>query len=168
MACTSHRRIGSGADPDDGATWRPSRSPTARRANGNGSTTLLGQSRRTEAIIMLLRRGDIAIERLTGKRTMVIHVTGPDEVTCRFGDGRLEDRFVFELGPTPPTWMDTLFSLITSPPFLSPFLGEGPKKRPPTHGSGAVRQRIARAAGASASADERSENAGGPSAPAGS
>jgi hypothetical protein len=116
---------------------------------------------------MLLRRGDIAIERLTGKRTMVIHVTGPEEVTCRFGDGRLEDRFVFELGPTPPTWMDTIFSLIKSPPFLSPLLGESAKKRPPTHGSSAVRPRIARAGGG-ASAAERSENAGGPSAPAGS
>ena len=36
-------------------------------------------------------RGDIVVERLTGKRAIVIQVQG-EQVTCRFGDGRLEDR----------------------------------------------------------------------------
>ena len=59
------------------------------------------------------QRGDIVVERLTGKRAIVINVTGPDEVTCRFGDGRLEDRFVFELerSSSPLGW---LASLLTS------------------------------------------------------
>jgi len=42
------------------------------------------------------KRGDIVIERLTGKRAIVIRIDG-DEVTCRYADGRLADRFVFEL-----------------------------------------------------------------------
>lgn len=45
-----------------------------------------------------LQRGDIVIERLTGQRAMVIRVVSAEEVTCRFVDGRLEDRFSFELG----------------------------------------------------------------------
>jgi hypothetical protein len=45
------------------------------------------------------QRGDIVVERLTGKRAIVIKVVSPDEVTCRFGDGRLEERFTFELEP---------------------------------------------------------------------
>ena len=36
--------------------------------------------------------GEIVVERLTGNRAMVIRVLSPEEVTCRFGDGRLEDR----------------------------------------------------------------------------
>ena len=43
--------------------------------------------------------GEIVVERLTGNRAMVIRVLSPEEVTCRFGDGRLEDRFTFELEP---------------------------------------------------------------------
>jgi len=48
------------------------------------------------------QRGDIVVERLTGRRAIVIHVTSPEEVTCRFADGRLEDRFTFELDPLLP------------------------------------------------------------------
>jgi hypothetical protein len=48
------------------------------------------------------QRGDIVVERLTGKRAIVIHVTSPEEVTCRFADGRLEDRYTFELDPVLP------------------------------------------------------------------
>ncbi len=91
---------------------------------------------------MLLQRGDIAVERLTGRRTMVIQVTGPEEVTCRFGDGRLEDRFVFELSPAPPTWVDTVLSL-----FTSPFSSESSKKRPAPQASTPVRPRVARPGG---------------------
>ena len=43
--------------------------------------------------------GEILVERLTGNRAMVIRVLSPEEVTCRFGDGRLEDRFTFEVEP---------------------------------------------------------------------
>jgi hypothetical protein len=47
------------------------------------------------------QRGEIVVERLTGKRAIVIHVNG-EELTCRFADGRLEDRFGFELDPALP------------------------------------------------------------------
>ena len=43
--------------------------------------------------------GEIVVERLTGNRAMVIHVVSPEEITCRFADGRLEDRFTFEVEP---------------------------------------------------------------------
>src|SRR3989454_11651322 len=43
--------------------------------------------------------GEIVIERLTGNRAMVIHVLSPGEIPCRFADGRLEDRFTFEVEP---------------------------------------------------------------------
>lgn len=58
------------------------------------------------------QRGDIVVERLTGKRAIVINVAGPEEVTCRFGDGRLEDRYVFELEPVPSPvgWLMTLLA----------------------------------------------------------
>ena len=45
------------------------------------------------------QRGEIVVERLTGNRTMVIEVVSPEEITCRFADGRLEDRFTFEVEP---------------------------------------------------------------------
>ncbi len=45
------------------------------------------------------QRGDIVVERLTGKRAIVIKVVSPEEITCRFADGRLEERFTFELEP---------------------------------------------------------------------
>ncbi len=44
-----------------------------------------------------MQRGDILIERLTGKRAIVIEVMGLEGVACRFADGRCEDRFTFEL-----------------------------------------------------------------------
>jgi len=49
--------------------------------------------------VSMPQRGEIMVERLTGNRAMVIRVLSPEEVTCRFGDGRLEDRFTFELEP---------------------------------------------------------------------
>jgi hypothetical protein len=90
----------------------------------------------------ILRRGDIAIERLTGKKAMVIDVTGPDEVTCRFGDGRLEDRFTFELDVAGPSIWDSLFAYIKIP-----FLNATPKKRPAATAN-APRPRLARQSGA--------------------
>jgi hypothetical protein len=45
------------------------------------------------------QRGEIMVERLTGNRVMVIDVVSPEEITCRFADGRLEDRFTFEVEP---------------------------------------------------------------------
>jgi hypothetical protein len=66
----------------------------------------------------MLQRGDIVVERLTGKRAIVINVASPDEVTCRFGDGRLEDRFVFELERPSSTlgWLGTVVgTLVRSP-----------------------------------------------------
>jgi hypothetical protein len=53
-------------------------------------------------------RGDIVVERLTGRRAIVIQVTSAEEVTCRFGDGRLEDRFAFELEPALPLFASLL------------------------------------------------------------
>jgi len=63
------------------------------------------------------QRGDIVVERLTGKRAIVINVTGPEEVTCRFGDGRLEDRYVFELEPSPSAfgWLLSLLGAFGRP-----------------------------------------------------
>ena len=61
---------------------------------------------------MELVRGDIVVERLTGKRAIVIKIAGDDEVTCRFGDGRLEDRYAFELEASVP-FVDWLVSLAT-------------------------------------------------------
>src|SRR5438876_11194165 len=40
-----------------------------------------------------------ALPILTGNRAMVIEVVSPEEITCRFADGRLEDRFTFEVEP---------------------------------------------------------------------
>ena len=42
--------------------------------------------------------GDIVVERLTGRRAIVIEA-GDAEITCRFDDGRLEDRKAFEVEP---------------------------------------------------------------------
>jgi hypothetical protein len=90
-----------------------------------------------QAEVVMLRRGDIAIERLTGKRAMVIDFTGPEEVTCRFSDGRLEDRFLFELDLARPTVWDSVFSLLRYP-----FSSEAAKKRPAA--PAAARPRLAR------------------------
>src|SRR3989442_1611148 len=49
--------------------------------------------------VSMPQRGEIVVERLTGNRAMVIHVVSPEEITCRFADGRLEDRFMFEVEP---------------------------------------------------------------------
>jgi len=76
------------------------------------------------------QRGEMVIERLTGHRAIVIRVESPEEVTCRFGDGRLEYRYTFELEPpaTPP--LGSLISLLLSPfmLLLSPFLNR-PRER---------------------------------------
>jgi hypothetical protein len=61
-----------------------------------------------------LDRGDIVVERLTGTRVIVINVTpAADEVTVRFPDGRLEDRFAFELDQ-PQTLLEVLRDLVTA------------------------------------------------------
>jgi hypothetical protein len=61
----------------------------------------------------MAHRGDIVVERLTGKRLIVINVAG-DEITCRFEDGRKEERFAFELD-SPSSVLGTLLSLVASP-----------------------------------------------------
>ena len=58
------------------------------------------------------QRGDIVLERLTGKRVIVIKVAG-DEIMCRFDDGRKEERFAFEL-ESPTSALGTLLSLIAN------------------------------------------------------
>ena len=45
----------------------------------------------------MFQRGDIVVERLTGRRAIVIDVPGDDRVVCRYADGRSEDRFNFEV-----------------------------------------------------------------------
>jgi hypothetical protein len=67
--------------------------------------------------------GDIVVERLTGRRAMVIQATDR-ELTCRFADGRLEDRFVFEVEP-PPSLLMSLLSLV-----LAPFADRGRDNAP--------------------------------------
>jgi hypothetical protein len=84
------------------------------------------------------QRGDIVVERLTGKRAMVIKVAG-DEITCRFGEGRLEERFAFEL-ETPPSVLGFLLSLLTAP------FSSRPRESPLV--SGRVRPLVARQPGA--------------------
>lgn len=58
----------------------------------------------------MLQRGDILVERLTGKKVMVIDVPQPDEVTCRFSDGRLEGRFICEVAIPQRSLLESLFS----------------------------------------------------------
>jgi len=59
-----------------------------------------------------VERGDIVVERLTGTRVIVISATpAADDVTVRFPDGRLEDRYTFELEP-PQTLLDVLRELV--------------------------------------------------------
>ena len=69
------------------------------------------------------QRGDIVVERLTGRRAIVIHLTSPEEVTCRFADGRLEDRYTFELDPVLPL----LGSLLS---FVIALFVNGARERP--------------------------------------
>ncbi len=64
------------------------------------------------------QRGDIVVERLTGKRAIVIQVASAEEITCRFADGRLEERFTFELEPP----LSPLGSLLAF--FLGGFLSQ--------------------------------------------
>ena len=60
-----------------------------------------------------LERGDIVVERLTGTRVIVINaVPTSEELTVRFPDGRLEDRYAFEL-EQPQTVGDVLRGLLT-------------------------------------------------------
>ena len=54
--------------------------------------------------------GDILIERLTGKKVMVIDVPQTDEVTCRFSDGRLEGRFICEVAIPQRSLLESFFS----------------------------------------------------------
>lgn len=63
--------------------------------------------------------GDIVVERLTGKRAIVIRTAGPEEVTCRFTDGRLEERYTFELQPLFP-FLGSFLSLVLSAMWPSP------------------------------------------------
>ena len=90
----------------------------------------------------MLQRGDVVMERLTGKRAMVIHMSGEDEITCRFADGRLEDRFRFEL-ETPGSLLGSLVALI-----VAPFVGRAREASPDALG-GRVRPMIVRQPSAS-------------------
>ena len=63
--------------------------------------------------------GDIVTEHLTGNRVMVIRVVSPEELICRFGDGRFEERFTFELERPPSPLASLLSSFVSS--FLSWF-----------------------------------------------
>jgi len=63
--------------------------------------------------------GDIVVECLTGNRAIVIRVVSSEEMICRFGDGRLEERFTFEL-ERPPSPFGAVVSLFVSS-FLSWF-----------------------------------------------
>ena len=80
----------------------------------------------------MTHRGDIVVERLTGKRAIVINVSG-EELTCRFGDGRLEERFDFELEPALPVLSQLLAflgSLFTSAPRERTQVPSGERVRP--------------------------------------
>jgi hypothetical protein len=83
------------------------------------------------------KRGEIVVERLTGRRAIVIHVNGPEEVTCRFADGRLEDRFTFELEPM-PSLMEAIAAFL-----LWPFTTRG-RDTPAAAVQGRVRPMIVR------------------------
>src|SRR5207249_8304755 len=67
----------------------------------------------------MLQPGDIVVERVTGNRAIVIRVVSPEETICRFGDGRFEERFTFEL-ELPPSPLVSLLSFSVSS-FLSWF-----------------------------------------------
>ena len=83
------------------------------------------------------QRGDIVVERLTGNRAIVINVEGVEEVTCRFADGRLEDRYTFELEPV-GSLVGSLLSL------FSALAGGRPRENPPAPLTGRVRPLLAR------------------------
>jgi hypothetical protein len=86
------------------------------------------------------QRGDIVVERLTGKRAIVIRIQGPEEVTCRFADGRLEDRFNFELEPAQAA-IATLISLTLS------MFGAGQRERQPAAVGDRLRPMLVRTSG---------------------
>jgi len=88
----------------------------------------------------MLQRGDIVVERLTGRRAMVIKLTNAEEATCRFGDGRLEDRFTFELEPT-LSLIGWLLSLV------APFVSRPLENATPSSLSGRVRPLVLRQSG---------------------
>ena len=62
----------------------------------------------------MLKRGDILVERLTGEKAMVIDVPSAEVITCRFADGRREDRFTFETAPAPRSLFESIVSFATS------------------------------------------------------
>jgi len=77
-----------------------------------------------------LERGEIVVERLTGTRVMIINATA-DELTVRFPDGRLEDRFAFEV-EHPQTLLDVLRDLLAASLAWPPRAIEyGPRAVPP-------------------------------------
>ena len=91
----------------------------------------------------MFRRGDILIERLAGKKAMAVDVPSPEVITCRFGDGRLEDRFVFEINAAPRSFLETLVSYAKSLLWTSP-----QEYRQPAVAAGG-RPRLARRSGSS-------------------
>jgi hypothetical protein len=84
------------------------------------------------------QRGDIVVERLTGRRAIVIDVVSAEEVSCRFGNGRLEGRFTFEFEP-PLSPFGSLLSFFFSS-FVSRF-----RQSPPTSITGPPRPTLVRA-----------------------
>src|SRR5439155_9206154 len=124
-----------GPDPTErSGSARTGRSPVrrhplpsllARSPGGAGSyrrdpvlLSLLGRSIDVNERRAMPQPGDIVAERLTGNRAMVIRVLSPEEVTCRFGDGRFEARFTFELDRAPSQFGSLLSFVMSS--FLSP------------------------------------------------
>lgn len=76
------------------------------------------------------QRGEILIERLTGKRVIVIRSESEgEEVICRFADGRLEERFAFELDKS-RSLADTLAAFFASVWSSSQFAIRTPPPRP--------------------------------------
>ena len=77
-----------------------------------------------------LERGEIVVERLTGTRVIIINATA-DELTVRFPDGRLEDRYAFEV-EHPPTLLDVLRDLLAVSLVWPPrAVDYGPRAVPP-------------------------------------
>jgi hypothetical protein len=96
-----------------------------------GSLIERGRARGKDGVGMEPQRGDIVVERLTGKRAIVIQVQG-EEVTCRFGDGRLEDRYSFELERSVP-FTGWLASFVSASSWVRPsehVPAIGDRKRP--------------------------------------
>lgn len=83
----------------------------------------------------MFQRGDIVVERLTGRRAIVIEVPGDDRVVCRYADGRCEDRFNFEID-MPASLLGWLVGLFFAP--------SRPREAPAAALSGRVRPLIVR------------------------